>query len=220
MRRGLWWAVMMVGVAGCAGMTPEEREERAGVVKPEAVSCFDAAFLGSPDSGASVAEVPLPCWEAWVSARERVEADRRAAVARMERERAAGGGALEAAEGGACRGLSEAEVALSPFYFKEDVLGVSPLMAGGQVQGAVARFRGDVPRLDAMRLEQVMRCHLERARVVCDPEAMDYCPLALGQVEVTVRSEGGALVVELRGEDEATAAQVLQRVESLREAGE
>lgn len=180
---------------------------------PGEVACFDRAFAGSPD-GVPEALVNTPCWRPILEVRPEFldKAEEARAMARLQREKFP---ALAPAEQGACSGLTETEIAVSPFFYREDIVRIEKDEAEGVVRGVEVRF-GAVPGLTPDRLERVVRCHLARAEVMCDPTVTDYCPLVLqGVTADIIPAQDGGVTVRIMAPDEAGAQEVLSRVGGL-----
>jgi hypothetical protein len=132
--------------------------------------------------------------------------------------------ALADAEARACVGLSEDDRDVSPFYHREDIESVSPLIeevkAGkGTTKkevGTTIVFRA-VPGLTAEWLQRVVDCHLARAAAVGhDMPEMNYCPLVPKGAKAKVTSTGSGFAVNVSADDAATIAEIKKRAESLK----
>lgn len=239
-RTRLCWLVACLGLAACVTTSPaldrstepladqapaedpedgtlsirKGGEQDANTAQPTAGTpeCLDAAFLGSPDARPEPRQVPLPCWRALLQAAPRVTEDVDKARSVAEAQRQALGAPLRQAETDACAGLTETEVALSPFYFREDIVRIEALPDG---HGARVRF-GAVPYLTEARMKQVIDCHLARAHVICDPSTSDYCPLALGNVTTHIHLDQSVLIVDIEGTSPESTDAILERLETLR----
>lgn len=228
MMRAIAIAIVLAGCGGPMPPTPdtaghgipEATVTREGVklpapnrTVPGEVACFDRAFAGSPDSASSPL-ITTPCWRPILQISTDFLKDAEVARARARAEREAFP-ALVPAEQGACAGLTETEIALSPFYYRDDIVRVDKELDGGGLRGVEVRF-GAVPGLTPARLEAVVRCHLARAQVLCDPSVADYCPLVLrGVTADIVESPDGGVVVRLTAPDEAGAMELLRRVSGM-----
>jgi hypothetical protein len=132
--------------------------------------------------------------------------------------------ALAEAEARACAGLSEEDRDVSPFYHREDIESVSPLIeefgSGKGVAkkevGATIVFRA-VPGLTAEWLQRVVDCHVARAGSMGHsmPE-MTYCPLEPKGVKAKVESTGNGFAVKVSGGDAATIAEIKKRAAALK----
>jgi hypothetical protein len=115
---------------------------------------------------------------------------------------------------------------ISPFYHREDIESVTPLVveqkSGKGVitkeVGATVVFRA-VPGLTAEWLQRVVDCHLARAAAVGhDMPEMTYCPLVPKGVKATVTSTGNGFAVNVSAEDSATIAEISKRAKALKSA--
>ena len=190
----------------------DEHDTLHNTPAPGSDDCLDAAFLGSPDADTSARQIPIPCWKAVLQARPRLDEDKKEAESRLTARRNSLGDGLSAAEEEACEGLSRTEVALSPFYFKEDVLAVEAL---DKSRGARVSFDANIPNLTEGRMKKVIHCHLARARIICDPASADYCPLVLMNVETSVTNRDGRIVIEITGDSPEAGEAIMERVRSL-----
>jgi len=132
--------------------------------------------------------------------------------------------ALAEAETRACAGLSDEDRDMSPFYHREDIASVSPLVeeikAGkGSTKkevGATIVFHA-VPGLTAEWLQRVVDCHLARAAAAGhDMPEMTYCPLVPKGAKAKVTSLGNGFAVNVSADDAATVAEIKKRAESLK----
>jgi hypothetical protein len=135
--------------------------------------------------------------------------------------------ALADAEARACAGLTEQDRDMSPFYHREDIASVSPLVeetksGKGSVKkevGATIIFRA-VPGLTAEWLQRVVDCHLARvAAVGHDMPEMSYCPLVPKGAKAKVVSAGNGFAVNVSGEDSAMIAEIQKRAAALKGGG-
>ncbi|MEO8905578.1 MAG: hypothetical protein ABI627_29005 [Polyangiaceae bacterium] len=135
--------------------------------------------------------------------------------------------ALTQAETRACVDVSEADRDSSPFSHREDITSVTPLEekvvtgknSREKLVGATTVFRA-TPGMTAEWLQRVVDCHVARAASVghAMPE-MDYCPLALNNIEsAKVGSAGDGFSITVRSEDPATAEAILKRSQGLSSA--
>ena len=133
--------------------------------------------------------------------------------------------ALAEAETRACAGLSDEDRDMSPFYHREDIASVSPLVeevkAGkGTTKkeiGSTIVFRA-VPGLTAEWLQRVVDCHLARAAAVGhDMPEMSYCPLVPKGAKAKVTSVGNGFAVNVSADDAATIAEIKKRAETLKQ---
>jgi hypothetical protein len=132
--------------------------------------------------------------------------------------------ALVQAEQQACSGIDDDDRDISPFYHREDVASVSPLVeelkAGKGVTkkevGSTVVFRA-LPGMTAEWLQRVVDCHIARAAAGGHemPE-MSYCPLVLKGVKAKVASTGSGFAVSVSSDDPATVAEIQKRANSLK----
>jgi len=165
------------------------------------------------------------CWTSMTNptAEHDADAQRHREVAAKHRAASA---ALAQAEAQACAGISGDDRDISPFFHREDIKSVSPLVEqtrnGKTVTdkrvGATVVFRA-VPGMTEEWLQRVVDCHLARAAAAGHsmPE-MDYCPLELNDVTAKVTSVGDGFAVNIRSNDAATVEQVVARATSLTSA--
>jgi hypothetical protein len=145
---------------------------------------------------------------------------------------------LRDAEARACAGLAEEDRDMSPFSHAADIQSVSPRheepkgergtpTAVGRAQdrmptrlvGATVVF-GAKPGLTAEWLQRIVDCHLARnAAVGHDMSEMPDCPLVPRGAQATVRSAGGGFAVDVRADDDKTAAEILQRAQRIKKPG-
>jgi hypothetical protein len=122
---------------------------------------------------------------------------------------------LRRAERESCTGLGEDERSHSPFFHREDILRVEPVLSGGALRGARVSFRR-VPGLSAAWMRQALACHQSRAAALGYPATvMAYCPLMLAPTSVTVEETATALVVTLRADRDEQAAAIHARARAL-----
>lgn len=123
--------------------------------------------------------------------------------------------ALVEAEARACGGVSEADLAESPFAHREDIVAVDVLRAGGRPIGARVRFR-DVEHLTASVLQHLVDCHIARDDALGhDVPEMSYCPLVPRGATATVEVIPRGYVVEIRSDDPAGAQEIARRATAL-----
>jgi hypothetical protein len=133
--------------------------------------------------------------------------------------------ALVQAEQQACTGIDDDDRDISPFYHREDVASVSPLVeevkTGKGVTkkevGATVVFRA-LPGMTAEWLQRVVDCHIARASAAGHemPE-MSYCPLELKGVKAKVASTGSGFAVNVSSDDSATVAEIQKRANALKQ---
>lgn len=123
--------------------------------------------------------------------------------------------ALVAAEARACIGVSEADMAESPFAHTADIAAVDVLEAGGRPIGARVRFR-EVEHLTASVLRHLVDCHVARDDALGhDVPEMSYCPLVPRGATATVEVVPHGYVVEIRSDDPAGAQEIARRATAL-----
>ena len=229
MRRGVL-GLVIAGFAGCTvtstGTEPEDmtaagHETAAGEEEAQAAE-HEAQY--EPEAVAETERCGVagrrPCWTSVENPTEehREQAAEHRALA--ERHRAAHE-ALVQAEASACADIPEEDRDMSPFAHRADIRDVTAIeepegrgrAQQTQLQGAAITFRA-VPGLTEQWLQRVVDCHLAR-NAVTGGEGMDYCPLALRNLEAKVRPADTGFVVEVRAHDRATAREVLRRAEAL-----
>lgn len=159
-----------------------------------------------------------PCWT--VTAEARADAERHRDLAARHRAAAA---ALRDAEARECAGLDDASRDESPFSHRADIASVEELWEDVRVgrsttrrrAGATVMFRA-VRGLTREWLQRVVDCHLARnAALGHDVPEMPDCPLVPMGVTAHVRSEGDEFAVDIRGETNEAADEVLRRARSL-----
>jgi hypothetical protein len=192
-----------------AGLDPEQSPTGG-----QPMQCYDNPLVPDPSSGGETIRVLKPCWTPFTA--RPGEHARRAKIhreaAREHRERAAD---LIRAEKEACRGLGETAVAVSPFFYREDVIAATPYYEDGELRGARATFR-KVPGLSVDWLRRAVACHQARAGVLgYSSTYARYCPLMVGELATSVDETDAGFVVTMRSDDRDVAAAVLGRVEDL-----
>ena len=165
------------------------------------------------------------CWTSTTNPTKEHDADAQHHRELAAKHRAASA-ALAQAEAQACVGISNDDRDISPFFHREDIKSVSPLVE--QVRngknvidkrvGATVVFRA-LPGMTAEWLQRVVDCHLARAAAMghAMPE-MDYCPLELNNVTAKVTSGGDGFAVNIRSNDAPTVDQVIARATALTSA--
>lgn len=172
------------------------------------------AAVPSPESGGEALTVMTPCFTAHerTSAVERREAGRHEAAAREHRKTAT---RLLDAERQACDAIAPDERDHSPFWHREDIAAVAPVVKDGHIRGVEIRFKR-VAGLTEDWLRRAIACHQARAAVAgFDPSFMPYCPLALEGVSAEVRAGTDGLIVVLQAPRAAQAEAALGRAEDL-----
>lgn len=185
---------------------------------PAAVKDRNSRCAGSSRSPADI------CWgsETNPTAEHLQEAERHRKMAADHR---AGAQALREAEARACGGIADEDRDISPFFHGKDIERTEPLVVKSRQQGgtgeheatvgAVVYFR-PVPGLTQELFQRVINCHLARNASMGHVAAeMPYCPLVPKGVTAVVRSDGARFAVELRGQDDEAAREVLRRASLL-----
>lgn len=140
----------------------------------------------------------------------------------MAAEHRAAAQALRDAEARACAGIDEADRDASPFEHEGDIASVARLTEAApaghasaeHLVGATVVFRA-VRGLTAEWLQREIDCHLARNDAVGhDMPEMPNCPL-VPALSAQVRSTGDGFAVDIRGGDDAAAAEILRRAETL-----
>jgi hypothetical protein len=131
--------------------------------------------------------------------------------------------ALREAESRACVGVPDADRDESPFDHTEDIESVEPLYVGSsggksstkRLVGATVTFRA-VPGMTAQWLQRVVDCHLARnAALGHDVPEMPRCPLVPKGASAMVTAAQRGFAVAIRGDDQASANEILRRAQSL-----
>ncbi len=214
------WCLVATLVSSCgaaAGTNPHDmsatQHEQAGRAH-DADADASSAECGSSDD----AQGDGACWS---TARRHAGEHRRVAA-----EHRAASQALRDAEARACVGIGQDDRDTSPFQHREEIMSVTRLVEAippeydaatpnERVIGATVVFRA-VRGMSAEWLQRVVDCHLARnAAVGHDMPEMRECPLVPAGASARVRSTGDGFAVEIRGESDATAAEILRRAQSL-----
>jgi hypothetical protein len=190
----------------------EQAAEHATQYDPEALTdpgdCIN--YLGS-------------CWGDNPTEQHRKDGEEHARAATAHR---AASQALRDAEARSCQGVSDADRDESPLLIPEAIADVKAFMLDkeGYYERQSPREVGATiilvatPGVTAERLQRTIECHIARNASLgpgSDVPAMAPCPLALKGVSATVRSVGNGFAVDIAGEDDATAAEVLRRARTL-----
>ena len=163
-----------------------------------------------------------PCWTSETNPTtehlEHAAQHRRAAA-----DHRAASQALRDADNRACLGISEQQRDESPFDHRDDIASVDRLSSPPQGKGGMRHFEGAtvvfraVPGMTSQWLQRVLDCHLARnAALGHDVPEMPYCPLVPKGARATVTATSDGFAVAIRGDDEATAREILRRAEALR----
>jgi len=133
--------------------------------------------------------------------------------------------ALVQAEQQACTGIDDDDRDISPFYHREDITSVTPMVVEVKTGKGVTKkevgstvvFRA-LPGMTAEWLQRVVDCHIARASAAGHemPE-MGYCPLELKGVKAKVASTGSGFAVNVSSDDSATVAEIQKRANALKQ---
>lgn len=140
---------------------------------------------------------------------------------RMAADHRAASQVLRDTEARACVGVALADRDESPFAHRSDLLAVEPLVASSSkdaqahAPGAVVSIRS-VPGLTLDYLEHMVACHLARnAAMGFTMDEMAFCPLSVKGASAKVTQNAGTLRVEIRGDGDAAATEILRRANAL-----
>lgn len=189
-----------------------EHDRAAGVLEAQAYSNTAQTRCGPLVAG----EPEQICWSmprlsSAAAADLKSAAEQREAAAEHRRT----SGALLAAEARACGGVSEADMAESPFAHRADIVAVDVFETGGRPVGARVRFH-QVEHLTASALQHLVDCHIARDDALGhDVPEMSYCPLVPRGATATVETVPHGYVVEIRSDDPAGAQEVARRATAL-----
>ena len=133
---------------------------------------------------------------------------------------------LSETEARSCAGITADDRDISPFYHREDIASVSPLLEDiksgkGVVKkevGTTIVFRA-VPGLTAEWLQRLADCHIARAAAVGHemPE-MNYCPLVVDGARAKVTSVGDGFAVNVSADEASAIAEIVKRGQALQVA--
>ncbi len=218
---------LMLGCAADPGTKPHDMSspEHEAMAKQEDQEAEGHATQHDPAATASSTTCSGKggCWTSVSNptAQHAEDAKRHRELAQKHR---AASSALAEAETRACSGISEEDRDISPFYHREDIESVSPLIEEfGSGKGVAKKDVGStivfraVPGLTAEWLQRVVDCHLARAASMGHsmPE-MSYCPLVPKGVKAKVESAGNGFAVKVSGNDATTIAEIKKRAEALK----
>ncbi|HEX8791639.1 MAG TPA: hypothetical protein VF765_11865 [Polyangiaceae bacterium] len=208
-----------------AGHMSASAEQQAAAEHERAAGVLEAQALSNPTPtrcGPLVAGEPEQiCWsvprlsDAAVADLQRASAQRDAAA---EHRRTSA--ALVAAEARACVGVSEADMAESPFAHRADIVAVDVIEGSGsdgavRPLGARVRFH-EVGHLTAAALQHLVDCHIARDDALGhDVPEMGYCPLVPRGATATVEVIPHGYIVEIRSNDPAGAREIARRATAL-----
>jgi len=194
-----------------------EHERVAGVLERQAMNEPPATKCGPGlDSGAQI------CWSDYrisgATTRGLAQAaDQRKAAAEHRRVSQA----LRQAESTACAGISEEDMAASPFAHTEDIVDVQVLRGPAgptgetKVLGARIRFH-ELEQLTSDWLTRVLECHLARDSALGhDVPEMGYCPLVPRNATATVTTVPHGFLVDVRSDQPEAALEIARRAMAL-----
>jgi len=195
-----------------------EHERVAGVLERQAMNEPPATKCGPGlDSGAQI------CWSDYrisgATTRGLAQAaDQRKAAAEHRRVSQA----LRQAESTACAGISEEDMAASPFAHTEDIVDVQVLRGAAPpgmetpVLGARIHFH-ELEHLTADWLKRVIDCHLSRDNALGhDVPEMAYCPLVPRGASATVATVPHGFLVDVQSDDPDAGREIARRALALR----
>lgn len=189
---------------------PEHAETQGGAP----VECIDQPLAGVPSSGGKPIRIMRPCFTTHANPAHDHEGHTQVHRRAAEEHRSQLSAMLRA-ERDACAGLGRDEVSHSPFYHREDIASVEPILENGVVRGARVTFK-PVKGLSVAWLEKSTGCHLARAAVMgFSTTFQSYCPLMLESVTAKAAATPAGLVVEIRAKKDDMAAAVLGRAQDL-----
>lgn len=135
---------------------------------------------------------------------------------KMAADHRAASQALRDAEAKACVSVALADRDESPFAHRSDVLAVEPLVASSTHPAGAAITMRPVLGLTVEYLERMVACHAARnAAMGFAMDDMAFCPLSVKGTSAKVTQAASALRVEIRGDDDAAAAEILRRARAL-----
>lgn len=118
---------------------------------------------------------------------------------------------LRVAEERACANIPELHRDFSPFFHRDDITGAEV----GEDGPIVVHF-SEIPKTTSASLQELVDCHLARnAALGFEMEEMDYCPLAVPDVEATVIDGEAGFDIRLEPTTEEARERVVNRVNSL-----
>jgi hypothetical protein len=194
------------------------QEHAAGVLELQGGIADDAPQCGP----VSLGQVATTCGPPTRETGETTEDSLRAA---QLREEAAGhrrvATMLASAEARACNGLSDVEIAVSPFGHRGDIVDVQVVSradADGRprVAGARVRFH-QLEQLSADRLQHLLDCHIAiDSALGNDVPEKSYSPLVPRGARATVTTVPHGYVVEVLSDDPDGAREIARRAQALR----
>jgi hypothetical protein len=130
--------------------------------------------------------------------------------------------ALEGATSRACAGLSDADLAQSPFGHREDIVAVQVLRSATEpdgrtrVVGARVQFH-ELGQLGADTVQHVVDCHVAIDHLLGNDVAdQSYSPLAPRGATATVTALPHGYVIDVRSNDPEGAREIVRRTLALR----
>jgi hypothetical protein len=220
-------AALMLGCAADPGTKPHDmsapQHEAMAKQQEQEAESHTAQHDPAATASSTTCSGKGGCWTSVSNptAQHAEDAKRHRELAHKHREASS---ALAEAEARACSGISEEDRDISPFYHREDIESVSPLIeefgSGKGIAkkdvGATIVFRA-VPGLTAEWLQRVVDCHLARgASMGHSMPEMSYCPLVPKGAKAKVESAGNGFAVKISGNDPATIAEIKKRAEALK----
>ena len=223
-------SLALIACASTPGAKPSDmsaaQHEEAATSHDTEAAPHAAQYDPSADKTTSRCDGKHPCWTSVSNPTEQHLSDAKKHRQMAEDHRAAGQ-ALRTAEAQACVGISDADRDTSPFYHREDIIGVqraeAPSVRGKgnppHLTGAVITFRA-VPMLTAEWLQRIVDCHVGRNNALGnDMPEMAYCPLVPKGITAKVTSTGDGFAITIESQDPTTATEVLRRANALKNPG-
>lgn len=227
-------ALIAAGILGCATAEATRPQDMGAAKHDDAAREAEKAATqhrSDYDPGAwSVRQCPgpvhgerlAPCWSsaknptAWHLGEER-------RLRELAAKHRAASEALRHAEAQACGRLDGVDRDLSPFWRREDIASVSPIVQrrrpgygdDPRTLGAAVLFH-PVPGLTAEWLQALADCHIARSAALgyAQPETA-FCPIAVPGARVQVKSAGSAFVVLIESADPGVAVEIARRAAAL-----
>lgn len=196
-----------------------QRQERAaGVLELQGQMADDAPRCGP----VSLGQAATTCGSSTRETGETAEDSLRAAELREHAaEHRQVAEMLESTESRACEGLSDAEIAQSPFAQRGDIVDVqivSRTATDGlpRVAGARVRFH-ELEKLSADRLQRLLDCHIAiDSALGNDVPEKSYSPLVPRGARATVTTVPHGYIVEVLSDDPDGAREIARRAQALR----
>jgi hypothetical protein len=166
--------------------------------------CGDPALNDQLTSGGERLTSWAPCWDT-VEEAELVRSGR--AIPRSA--------ALAEAELVSCKGISERELAHSPFAHKQAIEAIIPHREAGQLRGVRVVFKA-VPGLTADWMRRAIACQRARHEVLSTPSYLLDDPTLVDGADIAVyRQPGGKIEVVVATQDSHAAQLALSRAQEL-----